>query len=702
MTFDYDIFFSYRHKPLDAEMTQKIFNLAENYRLPAAVAGDHSGRITRAFRDTEELPVSRILTETIDRALHSSNCLVVVCSRDTPSSEWVDREVETFIRLGRSDHIYPLLITGDPDVSFPPSLKLVPDIHDRVIDARSEDISIKKMMGKARTGILRVIADVTGCREADLLREDKLRRSRAFAVKAAGAAAFFGFTAAVSLGLMRQAQEYRDEANRRERASMEMIRELTYDLPDHLVNIPGAYSKISDILQENTRDLNQIILLSKDKETAQYETAVNYEKLANATSALGSYDDALEAEREAISLFTELTSSGVPGTGKSLASAYNNRGNILHAAGRYQEAAADYEEAIQKMDLQGSADENNASDEENLLLRVRMLYNSGANALSAGNDSGAEEYFKMALESIRGLEKSAVYQTDVLEAGAQICYNYAVLLYRSGRFPETEEKLKESLERYDRLMEQTGGLQVRSDRMRAQALMASCLTDQGKYTEAEPWYEEAAAEAEALAKDTDRVDYISMLAQLYNNRGLGFNIQGNYAEADRYYSMAAEWYGEIAERTNTDSDRAVYAVSLLNTGENAFKMQDYERSRQKFEEGLRLYEPLCRELGDYDTAQYYAWLSYYELIHRRDFAAALDAAMEAYSLQPGNVLVNLNLAYAALYSGYYEDCDEIFSAVASLGEGQMETIRGDLQAQRKAGMSDAHHEEVLGIIDGRR
>ena len=119
MTFDYDIFFSYRHKPLDSEITQKVFNFAESYRVPAKIADNGPDRIRRAFRDKEELPVSRILTDTINRALHSCRCLVVICSTDTPHSEWVDREVETLIQLGRAEHIYPMLITGDPAASFP-------------------------------------------------------------------------------------------------------------------------------------------------------------------------------------------------------------------------------------------------------------------------------------------------------------------------------------------------------------------------------------------------------------------------------------------------------------------------------------------------------------------------------------------------------------------------------------------------------
>ena len=103
MDFRYDAFFSYRHKPLDADITQRTFNLVESYRLPKTLRDRGFEEVQRAFRDTEELPVSRVLTATIDQALRSTKCLIVVCSTDTPSSEWIDREVATFIELDRAD-----------------------------------------------------------------------------------------------------------------------------------------------------------------------------------------------------------------------------------------------------------------------------------------------------------------------------------------------------------------------------------------------------------------------------------------------------------------------------------------------------------------------------------------------------------------------------------------------------------------------
>ena len=87
--FDYDIFLSYRHKNLDSIITQKTFQFVESYRLPRSLKRKGYRDVHRAFRDTEELPVSRILTDTIDKALRSTKCLLLVCSTDTPSSEWV-------------------------------------------------------------------------------------------------------------------------------------------------------------------------------------------------------------------------------------------------------------------------------------------------------------------------------------------------------------------------------------------------------------------------------------------------------------------------------------------------------------------------------------------------------------------------------------------------------------------------------------
>ena len=671
--YDYDVFFSYRHRPLDSEITQKLFNLAENYRLPASLREQGMHGVRRAFRDTEELPVSRILTDTIDDALHSTDCLVVVCSTDTPSSEWVDREVATFIELGRADHVFPILISGDPETSFPASMKLIPDISDRLMDIRTAGNDTRRMMSLAATEMLKVIACVAGCTEDELVREHRIEQNSRTMKRGASAAAAFVLILAVSLSLMIRAQNFRNEAEKREAASMQILNELTYGLPDSLAEVPGSYSRIKDILYSNTEDINKILRLTKNKEAGEYEAAVNYEKLATAESVLGMHEEALASEDTAISLFETLAETGYDRAESGTASGYNNRAIILNSAGRYEEAGADYDRAIGMQQALVAGDD---------LVLARMLFNSGANAIDMGNANLAAERFEQSLELFGGMERTA----DVLDALSTVKYNYGVLLYRSGLYDDASEMLSAACDDLDELIAISDSLHNRSSYVQTASMLAACLTDSGKYEEADRYYEKAIKAAEILAQDEENISYQQMLAELYNNRGLSHNIRGDYAAADEYYAAASEAYRKIYEKTGMDPDCAAYAMSLLNTGENAFKARDYKRSEQFFSGGLREYGRVADSLGTYHKAQYLTWRSYYELIHLRDFEAALASSSAAYEMQPDNTLVKMNYAYACLYSGNEELAEKLLSEIASAGAGEEDTIKRDLQAQKDAGL----------------
>ena len=683
MSYSYDVFFSYRHKPLDGEITQKCFNLVESYRVPKPLRDQGCVDVQRAFRDTEELSVSRILSDTIDQALRSTNCLIIVCSTDTPSSEWVDREVATFIELGRAEHIYPLLISGDPERSFPASLKKVPDLEGRIMDIRTPGNDVKKMMAKAETELLRAISEIAGCTEAELLREHKLRKNRRFAAKVAAGIAAFAAVAGVSLGLMHLARDYRDTAQKREAASMRILNELTYSLPDRLTNVPGAYSRIADILTRNTEDINSILRMSSNRDAAENEAAANYEKLANAGAVLGHYEDAVSAQKTAIESYEDLLERGAEGSGENLASAYNNLGNLYSASGRYEEASAAYRTAIEK---QAALGENPA--------RLADFYlNAGANATDSGDREKAAEYFDLCIGM---LGKDA--EGANLETAVRVYQNYGVLLYLAGKYSEAESYLRTACDYCEKQLSENDSLQNRAKTVECMSVLAAVLTDTGKFSEADGVYSDAIEKAETLAQDKENTAFQRNLAELYNNRAIGLNMLGDYEAADAFYMRASEIMGSLASRTGAASDGATHANYLLNLAENTFKLADYPRSRTYFEEGLKVYESALEGLGEYDRAQYHAWDSYYKLIHERNFNGAFDAAYAGYQLQPDNVFVNLVLAYACLYCGYDEDAETIFSAVASLGEGQVEMIRRDLDAQERAGMPLGDKADLLRRI----
>jgi tetratricopeptide (TPR) repeat protein/phage FluMu protein Com len=123
--FEYEAFISYRHVEPDRTLAKWLHTALETYRIPKKLVAERGlpGRLKKLFRDEDELPASADLSKEIERALHKSRFLIVVCSPRTPASEWVNAEVAFFRALGRNDQILALLIEGEPGESFPQALR---------------------------------------------------------------------------------------------------------------------------------------------------------------------------------------------------------------------------------------------------------------------------------------------------------------------------------------------------------------------------------------------------------------------------------------------------------------------------------------------------------------------------------------------------------------------------------------------------
>ena len=126
-TFQYFAFISYQRK--DEDWAEWLQHQLEHYHLPANIAADHPDipqEIRPLFRDKTEL-AGGILAKEIRSALESSRFLIVLCSPNSAKSEWVDKEVQTFINMGRVAQIIPLIIGGIPydeeQECFTPTLK---------------------------------------------------------------------------------------------------------------------------------------------------------------------------------------------------------------------------------------------------------------------------------------------------------------------------------------------------------------------------------------------------------------------------------------------------------------------------------------------------------------------------------------------------------------------------------------------------
>ena len=110
---EYYAFISYKRE--DEKWAKWLQDKLEHYKFPTNLNGrtDLPKNIRPTFRDVTDLKPG-LLAEEINDALRNSEWLIVVCSPRSAKSPWVCKEAQTFIELGRADHIIPFVIEGIP------------------------------------------------------------------------------------------------------------------------------------------------------------------------------------------------------------------------------------------------------------------------------------------------------------------------------------------------------------------------------------------------------------------------------------------------------------------------------------------------------------------------------------------------------------------------------------------------------------
>jgi len=121
---EYYVFISY--SSLDNKWAIWLRHELEHYHLPASFNGrtDVRDNLRKVFRDRDELSAGPEWDKQVQKALGSTNNLIVICSPHSAKSDAVNKEIKTFIALGREDHIFPFIVEGDkPEDCFPPALR---------------------------------------------------------------------------------------------------------------------------------------------------------------------------------------------------------------------------------------------------------------------------------------------------------------------------------------------------------------------------------------------------------------------------------------------------------------------------------------------------------------------------------------------------------------------------------------------------
>lgn len=149
----YYAFISYSHK--DSDWAKWLQHELEYYQLPSTLNGREGVPTTfrPIFRDEDELSGGDLKPQ-ISSALASSEFLIVICSPNSASSEYVNNEIKEFIEIGKlreedyTKRIFPLIVDGKPHQKsdsliecFPPSIKEMKDIDGNHIELIAGDVT---------------------------------------------------------------------------------------------------------------------------------------------------------------------------------------------------------------------------------------------------------------------------------------------------------------------------------------------------------------------------------------------------------------------------------------------------------------------------------------------------------------------------------------------------------------------------------
>lgn len=192
----YDAFVCYKHGPVDSTAALTLQRALENYRAPKGVSQKRKP-FGRVFLDEGELSSCADLGQQIREALKNSGWLIVICSQDTPSSPWVQEEIDTFLEYHDRSRILAVLTGGDIAASFPPQLRADADGKGEVFAPHAfcgtPQEAARKLKGDT---LLKIIAPMLGTTYDTLKQRHRIYQlQRATAITAIFLLAAVGFAA---------------------------------------------------------------------------------------------------------------------------------------------------------------------------------------------------------------------------------------------------------------------------------------------------------------------------------------------------------------------------------------------------------------------------------------------------------------------------------------------------------------------------
>ena len=130
--------------------------------------------IRPVFRDQTDISTGPLL-QNLRQELQDSRYLIVLCSPAAAKSEWVNREVQHFIDMGRADRIIPFVVAGTPN-AVEPGRGVLSRHPPRRANGRCSGVSVPEL-GKEKA-FVKVVAKLLGLKFDQLWDRHRRRQRR--------------------------------------------------------------------------------------------------------------------------------------------------------------------------------------------------------------------------------------------------------------------------------------------------------------------------------------------------------------------------------------------------------------------------------------------------------------------------------------------------------------------------------------------
>lgn len=522
-SFRYWAFISYSSK--DKHWAHWLLRGIETYGIPARLvhhptpAGEPAPkRFKPIFHDRAELAASDDLGAEIQTALEASRYLIVVCSPHAARSRWVNKEIQTFQRLGQSRRLLALIVSGEPNVGndqecFPPALQAIEPI---AADARPDRDGKVNAKLKLLAGMLGVGFDALKQRDT----KRRIRRLQLFLSLALCVAVGFGFLALY-------AQHQREKAVKARQQAESILEYLLFDLSSKLRPV-GRLDIVQDVQRRVDTYYRELgtddggIRLLRNRAVANNENG-------DRALAQGDMSGALRYYRAALTTFEGLDSStpGIDLLKRDVSVSHMKVGSVLQAQDDPLGALAEFKAALAIRETLVSSYPTNADLQWDL---ASSRHRIGLVLAQQGDLAGALREHKNALAILEHLAASDPNNRD---------WQYE-LSVSHGMIGVTLQALGDSAGSVE---EQRAGLAIMK---------------------------------QLAASDPENVKYQGALAVSHNNCAEPLEALGDLAGALREYGAALKIMERLAP---SDPSNLMWLKMMSKTQENVDRVQTAQHTR---------------------------------------------------------------------------------------------------------------------------